>query len=174
MGDKKVFGFAGWSGSGKTTLIEQLIPRIRARGLRVSLIKHSHHAVDIDIPGKDSHRHRMAGCEEVLISASSRWALIRELRGAPELTLDEAIATLSPCDLVLVEGYKFAPLPKLEIFRAGLEKPLLCTTDSEIVALATDAPKGFAAIPQFELHEYDEIINFIINHVGLTQRSNHR
>jgi molybdopterin-guanine dinucleotide biosynthesis adapter protein len=167
---KKVFGFAGWSGSGKTTLIEQLIPRFRARGIRVSLIKHTHHAIDIDEPGKDSHRHRMAGCEEVLISASSRWAHIRELRGAPELSLDEAISMLTACDLVLVEGYKFANIPKLEIFRASLEKKLLHHEDQNIVAIASDTKNPESSLPQFGLHEYDEVIDFIVNCVGLAQR----
>jgi molybdopterin-guanine dinucleotide biosynthesis protein B len=170
LGGKKVFGFAGWSGSGKTTLIEQLIPRFRARGIRVSLIKHTHHAIDIDQPGKDTHRHRVAGCEEVLVSASSRWALIRELRGAPELVLDEAIAMLQACDLVLVEGYKFAAIPKLEIFRAELDKPLLYRNDENIVAMASDAPLSDCGLPQFRLHEYDEVIDFIVEFVGLAQR----
>jgi molybdopterin-guanine dinucleotide biosynthesis adapter protein len=168
--NKKVFGFAGWSGSGKTTLIEQLIPRFRARGIRVSLIKHTHHAIDIDQPGKDTHRHRMAGCEEVLISASSRWALIRELRGAPELSLDEAVAMLSACDLVLVEGYKFAAIPKLEIFRTEIDKPALHPNDAHIVALASDVAQPHCALPQFRLHEYDEVIDFIVKFVGHTQR----
>ena len=167
---KKVFGFAGWSGSGKTTLIEQLIPRFRARGVRVSLIKHTHHAIDIDEPGKDSHRHRMAGCEEVLISASSRWALIRELRGAPEMSLDEAVSVLSACDLVLVEGYKFAKIPKLEIFRESLGKKSLHAEDPNIVAIASDSPLAASSLPQFGLNEYDEVIDFIVKCVGLTQR----
>jgi molybdopterin-guanine dinucleotide biosynthesis adapter protein len=167
---KKVFGFAGWSGSGKTTLIEQLIPRFRARGVRVSLIKHTHHAIDIDEPGKDSHRHRMAGCEEVLISASSRWALIRELRGAPELSLEEAISMLTACDLVLVEGYKFANIPKLEIYRHALGKSALHTEDKNIVAIASDAEMAQSTLPIFQLHEYDEIIDFIVQSVGLAQR----
>lgn len=171
MGDKKVFGFAGWSGSGKTTLIEQLIPRIRARGIRVSLIKHTHHAIDIDQPGKDTYRHRMAGCEEVLISASSRWALIRELRGAPELTLKEAIAKLTACDLVLVEGYKFAAIPKLEIFRAQIKKPLLYPNDPHVVAFAGDEVPEGCPLPTFQLHEYDEVIDFILKFVGLAQRA---
>ena len=100
----RVFGFAGWSGSGKTTLIETLVPRLTAAGLRVSLVKHAHHDFDVDRPGKDSHRHRMAGCAEVLVTSSVRWALMHELRGAPELTLAGTLAQLSPCDLALVEG----------------------------------------------------------------------
>ena len=100
----KVFGFAGWSGSGKTTLIEQLIPRLVARAGTVSLVKHAHHAFDIDHPGKDSYRHREAGCTEVLVSSARRYAMTHELRGGPELTLREALERLSPCDVVLVEG----------------------------------------------------------------------
>ncbi len=174
MSDQKVIGFAGWSGSGKTTLIEQLIPRIRARGVRVSLIKHTHHAIDIDQPGKDSHRHRMAGCEEVLISASSRWALIRELRDAPELTLAEAIKMLSACDLVLVEGYKFAAIPKIEIFRANVDVERLYPSDPHVRAIVTDTPEAQSPIPQFGLREYDEVIDFMFEIVGLTQRSSVR
>src|SRR5450432_2161365 len=99
----RIFGFAGWSGSGKTTLIEHVIPRLVARGLTVSLIKHAHHSFDLDQPGKDSHRHRQAGCSEVLVTSDARWALMHELRGEPEMTLPEALARLSPCDLALVE-----------------------------------------------------------------------
>jgi molybdopterin-guanine dinucleotide biosynthesis protein B len=141
----RVFGFAGWSGSGKTTLIEQVIPRLVARGLRVSLVKHAHHRFDVDQPGKDSYRHRHAGCTEVLITSGERWALMHELRGGSELTLGETLARLSPCDLVLVEGYKTAPIPKLEIWRADAGKPLLYPRDPHIVAIATDTP---SALPQ--------------------------
>jgi len=105
----QLFGFAGFSGSGKTTLIEQLIPMFVARGLRVSLIKHAHHTFDVDQPGKDSYRHRQAGAHEVLVSSSRRWALMHELRGEPEATLEALIARMAPCDLLLVEGF-FAPL----------------------------------------------------------------
>ena len=136
----RIFGFAGWSGSGKTTLIEQVIPRIVAQGLSVSLIKHAHHRFDIDHPGKDSFRHRQAGCGEVLITSGVRWALMHELRGAPELSL-QTLARMSPCDLVLVEGYKAAPIPKLEIWRAAAGKALLYPPDPHILAIATDTPK---------------------------------
>ena len=111
----KVFGFAGWSGSGKTTLIEQVIPAITARGLRVSVIKHAHHGFDIDKPGKDSWRHREAGASEILLVSDQRWVLMHELRGAPEPDLDAQLAHLSPCDLVLVEGFKAVQIPKLEV-----------------------------------------------------------
>ncbi len=135
---KRVFGFAGWSGVGKTTLIEQVIAHLAADGVRVALIKHAHHRFDIDHPGKDSFRHREAGATEVMISSGNRWAIMHELRGEPEMTLSEALERLSPCDLVLIEGYKREPLPKLEVWRSALGKPLLCPNDEHIIALATD------------------------------------
>src|SRR5450631_4942745 len=110
----KIMGIAGFSGSGKTTLIEKMIPVFVREGIRVSLVKHAHHEFDIDQPGKDSHRHREAGCQEVLVTSAVRWALMHELRGAAELSLDAALAQLSPCDLALVEGFKSAAIPKLE------------------------------------------------------------
>ena len=137
---KRVFGFAGWSGSGKTTLIEQVIAQLSANGVRVALIKHAHHSFDIDHAGKDSHRHREAGASEVMISSGKRWAIMHELRGAPELSLAEALDRLSPCDLVLIEGYKREPLPKLEVWRSAVGKPLLFPEDEHIIALATDDP----------------------------------
>ena len=159
----RIFGFAGWSGSGKTTLVEQLIPRLNARGLRVSLVKHAHHDFDVDLPGKDSYRHRHAGCGEVLVSSANRWALMHELRGAEELTLAEALTKLSPCDLVLIEGYKRSPIPKLEIHRAALGKPLLHPADPNIVALATDSPAaaGGRTLPVFALDAYDVLATFV-------------
>ena len=159
----RVFGFAGWSGSGKTSLIETVIPRLTATGLRVSLVKHAHHAFDVDHPGKDSHRHREAGCSEVLVSSAARWALIHELRGDPEMTLGEAIGRLSACDLVLVEGYKRAAIPKLEIWREMLGKPLLHPGDRHIIALATDAPERLETrLPAFGLNDVAAIATFIM------------
>ena len=111
----KIFGFAGYSGSGKTTLIEQLIPLFVARGVSVSLIKHAHHTFEVDQPGKDSFRHRKAGCTEVLVSSSRRWALMHELRGAAEPPLEDLVKHMSPCDLLLVEGFKREAIPKLEV-----------------------------------------------------------
>ena len=164
----RVFGFAGWSGSGKTTLIEQVIPRLVARGLSVSLVKHAHHAFDLDQPGKDSHRHRQAGCGEVLVTSGVRWALLHELRGEAEMTLPQALDRLSPCDLALVEGYKAYPIPKLEIWRASVGKPLLHPQDAHIAAIATDDPASFAGgrIPTFGLEALDEIATFIHSHSG--------
>jgi molybdopterin-guanine dinucleotide biosynthesis protein B len=159
----RVFGFAGWSGSGKTTLIEQLIPQLLQRGVTVSLVKHAHHEFDVDQPGKDSWRHRAAGCTEVLVSSSVRYALMHEHRGAPELTLDLAIARLAPCDIVLVEGYKTAAIPKLEVWREDVGKPLLHESDRHIVGIATDAPERFAArLPAFRLADVAAIATFVL------------
>ena len=159
----RIFGFAGWSGSGKTTLVEQLIPRLAARGLRVSMVKHAHHDFDIDVPGKDSYRHRHAGSHEVLVSSAKRWALVHELRGAAELTLAEALARLTPCDLALIEGYKRLAIPKLEIHRSALAKPLLHLVDANIIALATDDPAAAAGrpLPVFALDAYDILATFV-------------
>lgn len=141
----KVIGFAGWSGAGKTTLVERLIPRFTGRGLRVSVVKHAHHRFDIDRPGKDSWRHREAGAAEVLVTSAGRWALLHELRDAPEPPLETHLARLSPCDLVLVEGYRRADIPKVEVHRAATGQPLLFPGDPAIVAVATDAREAVLA-----------------------------
>jgi molybdopterin-guanine dinucleotide biosynthesis adapter protein len=159
----RVFGFAGWSGSGKTTLIESLVPSLTARGMRVSLVKHAHHDFDVDQPGKDSHRHRMAGCSEVLVTSAVRWALMHELRGAPELALGDALARLSACDLVLVEGWKRAAIPKLEVWRETLGKPPLHPGDACILGIATDTPAQVAApLPAFALRDTAAIATFVV------------
>jgi molybdopterin-guanine dinucleotide biosynthesis adapter protein len=162
----KIFGFAGWSGSGKTTLIERLIPLFVARGLKVSLIKHAHHSFDVDKPGKDSYRHRHAGCAEVLVSSSRRWVLMHELRGAPEPGVGELIEQISPCDLLLVEGFKRESVPKLEVYRATVGEPLLHPHDPDIVAIACDQPLE-TKLPQFDLNDAPAIAGFVIRHLGL-------
>jgi molybdopterin-guanine dinucleotide biosynthesis protein B len=162
----QVFGFAGFSGSGKTTLIEQLIPRFVARGLRVSLIKHAHHAFDIDKPGKDSWRHREAGAGEVLITSGQRWVLMHELRGEAEPDLATQLGRFSPCDLVLVEGYKHADIPKLEVHRPAIGKPLLHPGDANIVAIAADGPVR-TTLPLLDLDDYDAIVAFVVAHLSL-------
>ena len=134
----KVIGLAGWSGAGKTTLLTRAIPQLQKQGLRVSVIKHAHHAFDVDVPGKDSWKHREAGAAEVLVSSSQRWALMHELRGAAEPRLPELLAKLSPVDLVVVEGFKREPHRKIEVYRAANEKPLLFPDDPGIVGIATD------------------------------------
>jgi len=161
-----VFGIAGWSNSGKTTLIERLLPVLGARGLRVSVVKHAHEKFDIDKPGKDSHRFREAGSHEVMISSPARWALMREHRGAPEAGLDELLSHLSPCDLVLVEGYKREAIPKLEVHRAANGKPLLSPDDGDIVAIASDVPIA-TSLPQFRLDDVEGIAAFIVAAIRL-------
>ena len=176
----KIFGVAGYSGSGKTSLLEQVIPRLLKMGgdgFKVSLIKHSHHGFDIDQPGKDSYRHREAGASEVLIASSHRWVVMHELRSEAEPDLFEQIARLSPCDLVLVEGFKRHPIPKLEVHRkqadsdAGnaSDRPLLYPGDPYVVALATDE-KLDTQLPQFRLDDYDGVAEFILMYLGLQKR----
>jgi molybdopterin-guanine dinucleotide biosynthesis adapter protein len=139
----RVIGFAGWSGAGKTTLIVRLIPELNRRGFSVSTIKHAHHNFDLDQPGKDSYEHRVAGSEEVLVVSANRVALMRELRGAPEPSLAELLRLLKTVDLVLVEGFKRDPLPKIEVFRGANGKPALYPDDANIVAVISDAvPRG--------------------------------
>ena len=134
----KVIGLAGWSGAGKTTLLTRAIPQLQKQGLRISVIKHAHHQFDVDVPGKDSWRHREAGAAEVLVSSSQRWALMHELRGAREPRLPELLAKLSPVDLVVVEGFKREPHRKIEVHRAANDKPLLFPDDPGIAGIATD------------------------------------
>jgi molybdopterin-guanine dinucleotide biosynthesis protein B len=163
----KILGIAGYSGSGKTTLIEKLVPLLVAEGLRVSLIKHAHHAFEVDQPGKDSWRHRQAGCSEVLVSSSKRWALMGELRGEREPTLEEQLQRFSPCDLVLVEGWKFDPIPRIEVHRSGADarRPLLYPGDPHVIAVATDEPLD-TRLPQFDLDDAHGIARFIRDFVA--------
>lgn len=162
----KIFGFAGYSGSGKTTLIEKLVPLFSARGLRVSLVKHAHHTFDVDQPGKDSYRHRHAGCQEVLVTSSRRWALMHELRGAPEPELAAQIARLSPCDLLLVEGFKREAIPKLEVYRAVVGEPTIHPHDANVVAVASDQ-RIDTRLPQLDLNDAPAIAAFVLRHIGL-------
>ena len=161
----KVIGIAGYSGSGKTTLIEKVVPILLAEGLRVSLIKHAHHEFDIDYPGKDSYRHRHAGCTEVLVSSSRRWALMHELRGAPEMGLQEQLRRLSPCDVVIVEGYKSEPIAKIEVHRRAADAPLLFKGDRQVVAIATDEPLD-TKLPQLDVDDAKDVARFILQHLG--------
>jgi len=158
----RIIGLAGWSGAGKTTLLTKVIPRIVARGLKVSTLKHAHHGFDVDQPGKDSHSHRMAGASEVLVSSSVRWALVHELRGDAEIGLAVLIEKLAPVDLVLVEGYKRERHPKLEIYRAALGKPPLFPDDPAIVAVASDQPLPQAKIPVVDRDDVESIADLLV------------
>lgn len=157
----KVIGIAGWSGAGKTTLLTKLIPRLTAGGVRVSTVKHAHHAFDIDTPGKDSHAHRAAGATEVLVGSAKRWALMHELRTEREPALAELLALLSPVDLVLVEGFKHEPHPKLEIHRVANGKPWLHPEDPSVIGVATDGTPPAAGLPVFGLDDIDAIAGFV-------------
>jgi len=136
----KVIGLAGWSGAGKTTLLTRLIPYLLKEGLSISVIKHAHHNFDVDVPGKDSWQHRKAGATEVLVSSERRWALMHELHEAPEAHLFELLQKLAQVDLVIVEGFKREPLPKIEVHRAGNDKPFLFPDDHDIVGITADIP----------------------------------
>lgn len=165
----KMFGFAGYSGAGKTTLIEQLIPRFVARGLKVSMIKHTHHNFDLDKSGKDSFRHREAGATEVMLVCDQRWVLMHELRGAPEPSFEQQIANMSDCDLLLVEGYKATPIPKLEVHRTANGKPFIWPENPSVAALATpmeDRPAD-CPLPWMSLDDHDAIAAFILEKTGL-------
>lgn len=164
----KVFGLAGYSGAGKTTLLEALIPRFTGRGLSVSLIKHTHHNFDVDRPGKDSYRHREAGASEVMLVCDQRWAIMHELRGKPEPGFEEQLARLSPCDLVLVEGFKYTPIPKLEIHRPANGKPFIWPENKDVIAVASDVTLELPAHLVFlDLNDRDAIAAFILDKVGL-------
>ena len=166
----KVLGVAGWSGSGKTTLVTRLLPELIGRGFSVSTIKHAHHDFQIDQPGKDSHAHRMAGAQEVLIAGRDRWALIRELLGVPELGLGGLIAKLAAVDLVLVEGFKGAGHDKIEVCRVGAGTPPLYPSDPSVVAIAADAALPDAGPPVLDLDDIPAIADFIVSHCRLGER----
>jgi molybdopterin-guanine dinucleotide biosynthesis adapter protein len=158
----KIFGIAGHSGMGKTTLLERLVPEVAARGQVVSLIKHSHKNIDIDHPGKDSYRLREAGCQEVLLLGNDRWALMHELRGAPEPTLDSLLDRLQHCDLVLIEGFKGGDFPKLEVWRESQGQPMLWPHWPGIVAIASDTSVPNATMAQFNLADVSSIATFAL------------
>ncbi len=162
-----VFGIAGHSGMGKTTLLERLVPLLTARGLVISLVKHSHKAIEVDRPGKDSYRLREAGCQEVLLLGESRWALMHELRGAQEPPLPYLLGRLQHCDLVLIEGFKSGDFPKLEIWRPSLGREMLWPNWPGIVGIASDAPRpegAAAGLPWLDLHDAGALADFVLAH----------
>jgi molybdopterin-guanine dinucleotide biosynthesis adapter protein len=160
----RIFGLAGWSGSGKTTLMTALIPEFVGRGLKVSTIKHAHHGFDLDQPGKDSWRHRQAGASEVLVVSERRWALMHELRDAPEPGFDALLARITPVDLLLVEGFKRHPHPKIEVYRRSLGKPPLHPADPFIVAVACEEELPQLAVPRLPLGKPELIADFILRY----------
>tara|TARA_B100001123_G_C15090511_1_gene939437 strand:+ start:521 stop:1039 length:519 start_codon:yes stop_codon:yes gene_type:complete len=158
-----VLGVAGWSGSGKTTLITRLIGILVGYGITVSTIKHAHHEFDIDQKGKDSFQHRAAGAHEVLVGSAKRWALMHELRCGDEPSLEELLQKMSDVDLVLVEGFKFGHHEKIEVYRAELGKPLLCTQDSTVVAVVTDADLPSVEQTLFRPNDADGLARFVVS-----------
>lgn len=158
----RIIGLAGWSGSGKTTLITKLIPRLTARGITVSTLKHAHHGFDLDQPGKDSFFHRAAGATEVIISSARRWAILHELRDETEWDLRALVSKISPVDLVLVEGFKRDAFPKLEIHRAANGKPLIHPEDPHIVAIASDVALPQARVPVIDLDDVEAIADLLL------------
>ena len=158
----RIIGLAGWSGSGKTTLVTKVLPRLIARGQRVSTLKHAHHGFDLDQPGKDSFMHRTAGATEVIISSSKRFAILHELREEPEWNLADLLAKLAPVDLVLVEGFKRDPFPKLEVHRKANGKPLIQPDDPHIVAIASDTALPQAKVPVIDLDDIERIADVLI------------
>jgi len=162
MSVPRVIGLAGWSGSGKTTLLTKLIPLLSARGLKVATIKHAHHSFEVDHPGKDSHEHRKAGAAEVIVSSARRWVQIHEVAGETEATLFELLGRVSPCDLVVVEGFKREKHPKLEVFRETVGKPPLHPHDKAIVAVASDREFPGADVPVVNLDDVARIAEIVI------------
>jgi molybdopterin-guanine dinucleotide biosynthesis adapter protein len=160
----RVLGIVGWSGSGKTVLITRIIPLLAQRGLRVATVKHAHHKFDVDQPGKDSYEHRKAGACEVIISSARRWVQMHELGDSPEATLAELLRKVSPCDLVLVEGFKSGRHPKLEVYRSVLGKSALCLTDERVIGVASDSAAPTAAVPVLDLNDIAGVARFVQEH----------
>lgn len=157
----RVFGISGHSGMGKTTLLERLIPCLAGNGLSVSVLKHSHKDIEVDKPGKDSYRLREAGCGEVLLLGGSRWALMHELHEAEEPSLQTLLGHMSPCDLVLVEGFKGGDFPKLEVWRPAVGKPMLWPEWPGIVAVASDVPVIAPGLVTLDLQDIAKIADFV-------------
>lgn len=164
-----VYGVVGWKNAGKTTLVERLVAEISARGFTVSTVKHTHHMVDVDKPGKDSHRHRQAGAHQVILSSSARWAIMTELRGAPETPLSELLTHLAPVDLVIVEGYKRDDHPKVEAWRAETGQPLIALDDPTVRAVASN-DRPATEKPVIGLDDIPAIADFILADLGLALR----
>ncbi len=162
MSSTRVLGIVGWSGSGKTTLITRLIPVLIARGIRVATLKHAHHKFDVDQPGKDSYEHRKAGACEVIVSSARRWVQMHEVGNGAEATLPELLAKVSPCDLILVEGFKTEPHPKLEVCREATANPPLHPIDLRIVAIASDRAFPDAGIPVVDLNDIPAVADLVL------------
>jgi molybdopterin-guanine dinucleotide biosynthesis adapter protein len=170
MNHARVLGIVGWSGSGKTALITKLIPLLVGRGKKIATLKHAHHAFDVDQPGKDSYEHRKSGASEVIVSSSRRWVQMHELGGSPEASLGELLARVSPCDLVLIEGFKSERHSKMEVYRPALGKSPLYPQDPDIVALATDQPVLDARVPVVDLNNLAAVADIVLAHAEPLER----
>jgi molybdopterin-guanine dinucleotide biosynthesis adapter protein len=157
-----IIGLAGWSGSGKTTLLANIIPRLVARGLTVSTVKHAHHGFDVDTPGKDSHRHRMAGATEVLVASGKRWALMHELRGEAEPSIYDLLQRMAPVDLVLIEGFKSARHARIEVYRKEVGKPPFHLENPHIAAIVSDTPFPQAGRPVVNIDDLDAVVELVL------------
>jgi molybdopterin-guanine dinucleotide biosynthesis protein B len=166
----RILGIAGWSGAGKTTLLAKLIPELTKRGIRVSTMKHAHHAFDVDTPGKDSYIHREAGATEVMVASGKRWALMHELRAQPEPDAAALIRHMTPVDLLLIEGFKNEPHDKLEIYRPENGKPLLSAEDPTYVAVVSDVAVPGTKLPVIDLNDITAIADFVLSHCRLPDR----
>jgi len=167
-GVTNVFGIVGWKNAGKTSLMTRLVTWFTEHGVETSTIKHAHHDFDVDKPGKDSYLHREAGAREVLVASAHRFALMHELRGAPEPELPDLLARLSPVPLILVEGFKKHPHPKIEVWRAGGQTPLVAENDATVVAVATDVPDVKVRQPLLDLNDTDQIADLIVKTLAIT------
>lgn len=158
----RIIGLAGWSGSGKTTLLAKIIPRLTGRGYRVSTVKHAHHGFNVDTPGKDSHTHRLAGATEVMVASAKRWALMHELRGAPEPTIYDLLQRMSPVDLVLIEGFKSSLHARIEVYRKEIGKPPFHPENPQVVGIVSDTPFPDAGCPVVAIDDIDGVVNLVL------------
>ncbi len=163
----KVIGVAGFKNAGKTTLVERLVTELTSRGWRISTVKHAHHSFDIDHEGRDSFRHRKAGATEVAVVSRHRWAIIHEMREEDEPPLDDILAKLAPCDLVIVEGYKRDTHDKIEVRNVDLDHPKLAGEDSTVVAIAANGPIADCPVPCFDRDDVSNLASFIERHMVL-------
>jgi molybdopterin-guanine dinucleotide biosynthesis protein MobB len=165
----KLFGVVGWKNSGKTTLVAGLVTELKLRGFTVSTMKHAHHAFDLDQPGRDTYKHREAGAQEVLISSGKRWAVMHELQGEDEYTLDDLLEKMSPVDIVINEGFKSASHAKIECHRVTTELPLVSENNNTIVAIASDVDVDTNGLQVLNLNNISAIADFVMTQTGLSR-----
>ena len=165
---KNLFGIIGWKNAGKTTLVVRLVEHFTAQGIKVATVKHAHHDFDIDHPGKDSFKHREAGASQVVIASDQRIAMLRENREPTPPTLEDTLRWVEPCDLILVEGFKRHPHPKIEVIRGEPKDEPLALTDPTVKAIATDKDRHIGTQPVFDIEDIGAIAAFILHETGLT------